>query len=77
MYVAVYPLILGILILLASLISLRMGLAVAIIEIIPGAIAGNLGILQSEAWMIYVASFGSRPEMVHANSLRRLGGYEC
>jgi Kef-type K+ transport system membrane component KefB len=58
MYVDAYPLILGILILLASLISLRTGLAVAIIEIILGAIAGNLGILQPEAWMIYVASFG-------------------
>lgn len=58
MYVDAYPLILGILILIASLISLRTGLAVAIIEIILGAIAGNMGILQPEAWMIYVASFG-------------------
>ncbi|AEG18897.1 cation:proton antiporter [Methanobacterium paludis] len=58
MYVDAYPLILGILILIASLISLRTGLAVAIIEIILGAIAGNLGILQPEAWMVYIASFG-------------------
>ncbi len=58
MYADLYPLILGVLILVASLISLRTGLAVAIIEILLGAIAGNLGILQPEAWMVYVASFG-------------------
>lgn len=58
MYADFYPLVLGILILLASLISLRTGLAVAMIEIILGAIAGNLGILQPEAWMVYIASFG-------------------
>jgi len=52
------PLIAGALILIASLISLRLGLSVAIIEILLGAIAGNLGILQSEAWMAYLASFG-------------------
>ena len=39
-------LILIIVILLSSLISLRLGLAVAIIELILGAIFGNLGLLQ-------------------------------
>ena len=38
-------LILIIVILLSSLISLRLGMAVAIIELILGAIFGNLGIL--------------------------------
>jgi len=52
------PLVAGALILIASLISLRLGLSVAIIEILLGAIAGNLGILQSEAWMTYLAGFG-------------------
>jgi len=43
---------------MASLISLRLGLSVAIIEILLGALAGNFGILQSEAWMTYLAGFG-------------------
>jgi len=51
------PLIVGLLVFVASLISLRLGLSVAIIEILLGAITGNLG-LKAEDWMIYVASFG-------------------
>ncbi len=47
----------GILVFISSLISLRVGLSVAIIEIILGAIAGNLG-LQPDDWMLYLASFG-------------------
>jgi len=39
----IIPVIAGLLIVLASLISLRTGLSVAIIEILLGAIAGNLG----------------------------------
>lgn len=52
------PLITGALILLASLISLKLGLSVAIIELIIGALAGNLGILQIEDWMAFIATFG-------------------
>jgi len=51
-------LILIIVILLSSLISLRLGMAVAIIELILGAIFGNLGILHPEDWMTLVATFG-------------------
>lgn len=51
------PLIAGALVLLASLISLRTGLSVAIIEIALGAIAGNFGFTTQE-WMIYLAGFG-------------------
>jgi Kef-type K+ transport system membrane component KefB len=51
------PLAVGLLVLLASLISLRVGLSVAIIEIFLGAVAGNLG-LKTEDWMIYIAQFG-------------------
>jgi len=51
------PLVVGALVFLASIISLRMGLSVAIIEIALGAIAGNLG-LKTESWMLYVAQFG-------------------
>ena len=51
-------LILIIVILLSSLISLRLGLAVAIIELILGAIFGNLGLLQPADWMTILATFG-------------------
>ncbi|MFH0802424.1 MAG: cation:proton antiporter [bacterium] len=51
------PLLIGFLIYLASLISLRFGLSVAIIEIVLGTIAGNIG-LKPEGWMLYLASFG-------------------
>lgn len=47
----------GILVFISSLISLRVGLSVAIIEILLGAIAGNLGV-QPDDWMLYLASFG-------------------
>ncbi|MCE8425249.1 MAG: cation:proton antiporter [Candidatus Methanoperedens sp.] len=49
--------IVGILVFISSLISLRVGLSVAIIEILFGAIAGNLGV-QPDEWMLYLASFG-------------------
>lgn len=57
MHADMVPLIVGIMIFLASLISLKLGLSVAIIEIVLGAVAGNLG-LKPEAWMTYVASLG-------------------
>jgi len=54
---SIVPLIAGTLVLLASIISLRLGLSVAIIEILLGVIAGNMG-FQTEPWMTYLASFG-------------------
>ncbi len=51
------PLVVGFLVFLASIISLRLGLSVAIIEITLGAVAGNLG-LKTEEWMLYIAQFG-------------------
>jgi len=53
----IIPLIVGLLIFLSSLISLRLGLSVAIIEIVLGATAGSLG-LKTEEWMSYLATFG-------------------
>lgn len=47
----------GIIVFISSLISLRLGLSVAIVEILLGAIAGNLG-MQPDDWMLYLASFG-------------------
>jgi len=52
------PLIAGILVFLASLISLKLGLSVAIIEILLGVIAGNYLGMQPEPWMTYLAGFG-------------------
>lgn len=51
------PLIVGALVFISSLISLKLGLSVAIVEIVLGAAAGNLG-LKPEDWMIFIASFG-------------------
>jgi Kef-type K+ transport system membrane component KefB len=51
-------LVLVIVILLSSLISLRLGLAVAIIELVIGAIFGNLGFLHAADWMTLIATFG-------------------
>jgi Kef-type K+ transport system membrane component KefB len=57
MHADIVPLLVGIMIFLASLISLKLGLSVAIIEIVLGTVAGNLG-LEPEPWMLYVASLG-------------------
>ena len=53
----VAPLIVGALVFLSSLISLKLGLSVAIVEIVLGAAAGSLG-LKPEEWMTYIAGFG-------------------
>jgi Kef-type K+ transport system membrane component KefB len=51
--------------LLASLISMRIGLCVALVEIFLGSVAGNLGthlhtaISPPNAWINFLASFGS------------------
>ena len=47
----------GVIVLAASLISLKLGLSVAIIEILLGAVGGYFG-LHVEDWMIYLAGFG-------------------
>ncbi len=57
MHADVIPLIVGLIVLISSLISLRIGLSVAIIEIALGSLIGNWGI-QPEQWMSYLAGFG-------------------
>ena len=52
------PLIIGALILIASFISLKLGLSVAIIELVIGALASNLGLIRTKEWMTFIASFG-------------------
>src|SRR6266545_517161 len=51
--------ILGLLILLASIVSVELGLSVAIIEILVGVAAGNVLGLTSTPWIDFLASFGS------------------
>lgn len=53
----IIPLVMGIIVLVASLISLKLGLSVAIIEILLGAVGGSFG-LHVQDWMIYLAGFG-------------------
>lgn len=53
----IVPLIVVLLIFIASLISLKAGLSVAVIEIVLGVIAGNFG-LPTEDWMMFLATFG-------------------
>lgn len=57
MHADIIPLIVGVIVLVSSLISLRIGLSVAIIEIALGSLIGNWGI-QPEQWMSYFAGFG-------------------
>jgi Kef-type K+ transport system membrane component KefB len=45
--------------LLASLVSIRLGISVALIEIIVGVLAGNVFHLQTTAWIDFLATFGS------------------
>jgi len=45
--------------LLASLISIRVGLSVALVEIVVGTVAGNLFDLGATAWVTYLAGVGS------------------
>jgi len=54
---AIVPLIFGVMVLMASLISLKLGLSVAIIEIILGIIGGQFGFPVTD-WMTYLAGFG-------------------
>ena len=45
--------------LLASLISIRVAVSVALIEIVVGAVAGNLVGLQITDWVNFLAGFGA------------------
>lgn len=57
MHIDYIPLVTGMLVLLASLISLKLGISVAIIEILLGIAASSFG-LKATDWMIYIAGFG-------------------
>lgn len=51
------PLVTGLLIFVSSLISLKLGISVAIIEILLGMCGASFG-LKAESWMLYLAGFG-------------------
>jgi Kef-type K+ transport system membrane component KefB len=57
-YVDLSLVFLGKIVLLASLISLRFGISVAIVEIVFGVIAGNLNLINIQDWMIFLSTFG-------------------
>jgi Kef-type K+ transport system membrane component KefB len=52
------PVIAGVIILLASLLSLRFGFSVVLFEIVLGLILGNFFGFSAEPWMLYLAGFG-------------------
>ena len=58
MTIEYYLLILASLILISTLISLKLGVSVTIVEIVLGIIGGNIGIIEPEAWILLVATFG-------------------
>src|SRR3990172_11613275 len=45
--------------LLASLVSIRLGISVALIEILVGVLAGNLTGLRTTEWIDFLAAFGA------------------
>ena len=50
---------LSVVVLLASMISVELGISIAVVEIILGIAAGNLLHLPTPAWLTFLASFGS------------------
>ena len=50
---------LSVLVLLASMVSVEIGITVALIELTLGVVAGNVFNLQSQDWLDFIASFAS------------------
>jgi Kef-type K+ transport system membrane component KefB len=50
---------LGLVVLVASLVSVELGLSVAILELLGGVIAGNVFGLTSQPWLDFIAAFAS------------------
>jgi Kef-type K+ transport system membrane component KefB len=53
------PVVMGLLIFVATIISVEVGISVALIEIVLGVLAGNLLGLHTTPWIDYLAVFGS------------------
>jgi Kef-type K+ transport system membrane component KefB len=56
LYVAM---VLGIVVLVSGMVSVELGLSVAVVEIVLGVAAGNLLHLSTPEWLTFLASFGS------------------
>jgi Kef-type K+ transport system membrane component KefB len=50
---------LSVIVLLASLVSVELGLSVAILELLGGVFAGNVFGLESQSWLNFIAAFAS------------------
>jgi Kef-type K+ transport system membrane component KefB len=50
---------LSVVVLLASMISVELGVSIAVVEIVLGIVVGNLLHLPTPAWLTFLASFGS------------------
>lgn len=53
------PVVMGLLIFIATIVSVEIGISVALIEIILGVLAGNFLGLHTTPWIDYLAAFGS------------------
>lgn len=51
--------VLGAIVLVASIVSVELGVTVALLELTLGMVAGNLFHLQSQDWLDFIAKFGS------------------
>jgi Kef-type K+ transport system membrane component KefB len=51
--------VLGAVVLLASVVSVELGVTVALVELTLGVVAGNVFDLQSQGWLDFIAKFGS------------------
>jgi Kef-type K+ transport system membrane component KefB len=51
--------VLSVVVLLASMVSVEMGLSVAILELLGGVVAGNAFGLEAQPWLNFIASFAS------------------
>ena len=53
------PAVLATVVLLASMLSVELGVTVALLELTLGVVAGNLFGLHSQQWLDFIASFAS------------------
>ena len=58
--------VLGVVVLVASMLSVELGITVALIELTLGVVVGNVFDLHSQAWLDFVAKFARRAIPRHA-----------
>jgi hypothetical protein len=80
LYPDAIPLLVGIIILPASLFALLLGLSVAIIELILGVLFGNLGVVHVQDYSSHCRSFGWHPLFIKPRcytSISRLSAHRA